>query len=218
MGLLDDLKKQAEMLKSQQLSQQSLLQESIKVVEAKMHQTFLYLNDLLKQLAVLRPTNPTAYSIPGIGDFQNLAFAESFIDYRKKKIDDKDYYDFITFFIRWTLPANLVLERDMPATIQKVRDVLWSYGLKFTEEEIKKPGGGFQKMKFIVPSTVTCDITVTADHENCRLVVKGKHFLRLGADELRIPAYDVNEALLEEFAKMLIGQPSVLRKYRATTL
>jgi len=218
MGLLDDLKKQAEMLKSQQLSQQSLLQESIKVVEAKMHQTFLYLNDLLKQLAVLRPTNPTAYSIPGIGDFQNLAFAESFIDYRKKKIDDKDYYDFITFFIRWALPANLVLERDMPATIQKVRDALWSYGLKFTEEEIKKPGGGFQKMKFVVPSTVTCDITITGDHDNCRLVVKGKHFLRLGADELRIPAYDVNEALLEEFAKMLIGQPSVLRKYRATTL
>lgn len=218
MGLLDDLKKQADMVKSQQLSQQSMLQESIKLVEARMHQMFLYLNDLLKQLAVLRPTNPTAYSIPGIGDFQNLAFAESFIDYRKKKIGDKDYYDFITFFIRWTLPTSLVLERDMPATMQKVRDVLWNYGLKFTEEEVKKPGGGFQKMKFTVPSTVTCDITVAADYENCRLVVKGKHFLRLGADELRIPAGDINEALLEEFAKMLIGQPSVLRKYRAATL
>ncbi|MBI5910124.1 MAG: hypothetical protein HY848_09245 [Betaproteobacteria bacterium] len=218
MGLLDDLKKQADMVKSQQLSQQSMLQESIKLVEARMHQTFLYLNDLLKQLAVLRPTNPTAYSIPGIGDFQNLAFAESFIDYRKKKIGDKDYYDFITFFIRWTLPTSLVLERDMPATMQKVRDVLWNYGLKFTEEEVKKPGGGFQKMKFTVPATITCDITVAADYENCRLVVKGKHFLRLGADELRIPAGDINEALLEEFAKMLIGQPSVLRKYRAATL
>ena len=215
MGLLDDLKKQAEMVRSQQLSQQSILQESIKLLEAKMHQTFLYLNDLLKQLAVLRPTNPMAYSIPGIGDIQNLEFAESFIDYRKKKLFDKDYYDVITFFIKWASPASLSLERDMPATIQKVRDLLWNFGLKFTEEEIKKPGGGFQKMKFTVPSTVTCDITIAADHDNGRLVVKGKHFLRLGADELRIPADDINEALLEEFAKMLIGQPSVLRKYRA---
>jgi len=218
MGLLDDLKKQADMVKSQQLSQQSMLQESIKLVEAKMHQTFLYLNDLLKQLAVLRPTNPTAYSIPGIGDFQNLAFAESFIDYRKKKIGDKDYYDFITFFIRWSSPTSLVLDRDMPATMQKVRDVLWNYGLKFAEEEVKKPGGGFQKMKFTVPATITCDIVISADQDNCRLAVKGKHFLRLGADELRIPAGDITEALLEEFAKMLIGQPSVLRKYRAVTL
>jgi hypothetical protein len=179
-----------------------------------MHQTFLYLNDLLKQLAVLRPANPAAYSIPGIGDFRNLEFAESFIDYRKKKIVDRDYYDVITLFIKWALPANLVLERDMPATMQKVRDVLWNYGVKFTEEEMKNPGGGFQKVRFIVPNAITCDITIVADHAAGLLVVKGKHFLRLGADELRIPAGDIDEALLEEFAKMLIGQPSVLRKYR----
>ncbi len=214
MGLLDDLKKQADMVKSQQISQQSMLQESIKLVEAKMNQTFLYLNDLLKQLAVLRPSNPTVYLIPGIGEIQNLGFAESFIDYRKKKINDKDHYDFINFFIKWASPANLVIERDMPATIQKVRDALWGFGLKAAEEEVKKPGGGFQKMKFTLPHVITCDITISADHENARLVVKGKHFLRLGPEELRIPAADVNEALLEEFAKMLIGQPTVLRKYR----
>ena len=218
MGLLDDLKKQADMVKSQRLSQQSMLQESIKLVEAKMHQTFLYLNDLLKQLAVLKPTNPTVYSIPGVGDFQNLGFTESFIDYRKKKIGDKDYYDFITLFIKWDSSVSLIVERDMPAAIQKVNDMLWSFGIKFTDEKIKKPGGGFEKMKFTVPSNVTCDITITADHDNARLVVKGKHFFRLGADELRIPAGDVNEALLEEFAKMLIGQPSVLRKYRVAAV
>ena len=218
MGLLDDLKKQADMVKSQQLSQQSMLEDSTALVETKMNQTFLYLNDLLKQLAVLRPTNPTAYSIPGVGDFQNLGFTESFINYRKKKIGDKDHFDFITMFIKWSSPANLTVERDMPAAIQKVNEVLWSFGLKFTEEKIMKPGGGFEKMKFTVPSSVTCDLTITADHANGRLVVKGKHFFRLGSDELRIPAGDINEALLEEFAKMLIGQASTLRKYRVATL
>jgi len=218
MGLLDDLKKQADMVKSQQLSRASFLQESIKLVDAKMHQTFLYLNELLKQLAVLKPTNPTAYSIPGVGDFQNLAFIEAFIDYRKKKIGDRDYYDNITLFIKWASPVSLSVERDMPAAIQKVTDVLWSFGIKFTEEKINKPGGGFEKMKFTVPSNVTCDITIKADHDSARLVVKGKHFFRLGADELRIPAAEVDEALLEEFAKMLIGQSSTLRKYRVAAV
>ena len=218
MGLLDDLKKQADMVKSQQLSHQTFLQESIKLVEGRMHQTFLYLNDLLKQLAVLKPVNPTVYSVPGVGDFHDLGFAESFIDYRKKRIGDSDYYDNISLFIKWTSPVNLVVERDMPAAIQKVSDVLWSFGIKFTEEKIKKPGGGFEKMKFTVPSNVTCDITISADHDNARLVAKCKHFFRLGPDELRIPAADINEALLEEFAKMLIGQPSALRKYRVATI
>jgi hypothetical protein len=215
MGLLDDLKKQADVVKSQQLSQLSMQQDGIKLVESKMNQTFLYLNDLFKQLAVLRPANPTVYSIPGIGDLRNLGFAESFIDYRKKKIADKDYYDVISFFIRWASPENIIIERDMPATMQKVRDMLWSFGLKFTEEEVRKAGGGLLKTKFIVPHTITCDIIISADHENTRLVVKGKHFLRLGADELRIPAQDVDVAMLEEFAKMLIGQSTTLRKYRA---
>jgi hypothetical protein len=218
MGLLDDLKKKADMVKTQRLSQQAMLQEGIKLVDDRMHQTFLYLNDLFKQLAVLMPTNPMAYSIPGIGDFRNLVFAESFIDYRRKKIIDKDCYDVITLFIKWASPASLSFERDMPTTIQKVRDVLWSFGLKFTEDETRKAGGGIQKIKFTVPNTVTCDIIISADHENGRLVVKGKHFLRLGADELRIPAGDVDEALLEQFAMMLIGQPSALRKYCVTTL
>jgi hypothetical protein len=218
MGLLDDLKKQADLVKSQQLSRQSMLQESTKLVEAKMHQTFLYLNDLLKQLAVLRPTNPTVYSIPGVGEFQNLAYVESFIDYRKRKIDDRDHYDHIRLYVKWHSPTNLTIERDMPATIQKANDVLWSFGLKFTEEKIKKPGGGFEKMKFTVPGNITCDITITADQDNARLVVKGKHFFRLGADELRIPADDIDETLLEEFAKMLIGQPSALRKYRVAAM
>ena len=218
MGLLDDLKKQADMVKSQQLSQSAILEENIRLVEARMHQAFLYLNDLLKQLAVLKPTNPTVYTIPNVGDFQNLGFAESFINYRKKKIGDRDYYDYITMFIKWSSPTSLTIERDMPAAIQKVNDALWSFGLKFTEEKIKKPGGGFEKMKFTVPSSVSCDITITADHENARLAVKGKHFFRLGADELRIPAADIDETLLEEFAKMLIGQPSVLRKYRVASL
>jgi hypothetical protein len=215
MGLLDDLKKQADMVTSQQIFQQGMLMESVKLVDSKMNQTFIYLNDLLKQLAVIKPTNSLAYSIPGVADFQNLGFTESFCDYRKKKIGDKDHYDSIGMFIKWSSPASLTIERDMPATIQKVRDALWSYNMKFTEEEIKK-GGNFQKLKFIVPAAVTMDLTITADHENARLLAKGKNIFRLGADELRIPAPEVNDELLEEVAKTLIGQPSSLRKYRAS--
>ena len=218
MGLLDDLKKQAELVKTQQLSQQSILEENIKLVEARMQQAFQYLHELLKQLAVLKPTNPIVYTIPGAGDLRNLGFVDSFIDYRKKKIGDKDYFDTILLFVKWATPETLTVERDMPAAIQKLNDVLWGSGIKFTEEKIKKPGGSFEKMKFTIPCKLTCDITITADHANARLLVKGKHFFRLGMDELRIPAGEVDETLLEEFAKMLIGQPSALRKYRGAAL
>ncbi|MBI2318982.1 MAG: hypothetical protein HYU75_18805, partial [Betaproteobacteria bacterium] len=50
MGLLDDLKKQAEMVKTQQLSQDSLRDEALRLVEETMKHTSHYLTDLLKQL------------------------------------------------------------------------------------------------------------------------------------------------------------------------
>jgi len=65
MGLLDDLKKQADLVKTQQILQQNLQGDKLKLVEDKMKQTFQYVHELLKQLAVLKPTSPLVYSILG---------------------------------------------------------------------------------------------------------------------------------------------------------
>jgi len=78
MGLLDDLKKQAELVKTQQISRESLREENLKLVEEKMRQAFQYLNELLKQLTVLKPVNSATYSLPGIADMRNLGFSETF--------------------------------------------------------------------------------------------------------------------------------------------
>ena len=215
MGLLDDLKKQAEMVKTQQLSQDSLRDDAIKLVEDKMKQTFHYLNDLLKQLAVIKPTNPMAYSIPGVGDLSNLKFAESFIDFRRKRLNDKDHFDVITFYLKWGTGENLVVERNMPVTAQKVRDLLFSYNLKFAEEETKNVRGLVASTKFTVQPVIVTDISIKADHDLGRLLITAKNLMRLGRDDFVVPAAEINDAMLEEFAKSLIGQSSGFRKFRA---
>ncbi|MBI4294332.1 MAG: hypothetical protein HY661_22865 [Betaproteobacteria bacterium] len=217
MGLLDDLKKQAEMVKTQQLSQDSLRDDAIKLVEDKMKQTFHYLNDLLKQLAVIKPTNPMVYSVPGVGDLSSLQFFESFIDFRRKRINDKDHFDVVTFYLKWSSGENLVVERDMPVTAQKVRDLLYSYNLKFTEEETKNERGMVAKTKFTVQPAIVTDVTIKADHEQGRLLITAKNLLRLGRDDFVVPAGEINDAMLEEFAKSLIGQASGFRKFRSVS-
>lgn len=214
MGLLDDLKKQAELVKSQQMSQQSAREENLKAVEEKMRLAFGYLNELLKQLAVLKPVNPLVFSLPGLGDFKDLGFAESFIDYRRKRVNDREYFDLISFYIKWGTGQTFAIDRDMPAAAQKVRDALFAYGLKFQEEEVKGQRGTASIWRFTVQSAVVTDVVVRADHDAGRLVVTGKNLERLGNDAFAIPAADVTEALLEEFAKILLGQPGGFRKYR----
>ncbi|HTQ74879.1 MAG TPA: hypothetical protein VMI74_11390 [Burkholderiales bacterium] len=214
MGLLDDLKKQADLVKTQQIQQQTLQGDKLKLVEDKMKQTFQYVHELLKQLGIVKPTSPLVYSIPGVTDFRNLAFAESFIDYRKKKISDKEYFDTIHFFIKWAGPDIYTTEKDMPPAMQRIREALWLSKVKFIEEEKKNAKGFVVGAKFIVPASVLTDIIIKADHEQGKLHFQTTHMFGLGVEYISIPAQEVNDGVLDDLAKALIGQQSEIRKYR----
>jgi hypothetical protein len=214
MGLLDDLKKQADLVKTQQILQQNLQGDKVKLVEDKMKQTFQYVHELLKQLGIVKPTSPLVYSIPGVADFKNLVFAESFIDYRKKRISDKEYFDTVHFFIKWAGPDTVTIEKDMPPAMQRIREQLWLSKVKFIEEEKKNSKGFVVGAKFIVPASVLTDIIIKADHEQGKLHFQTTHMFGLGVEYLSVPAPEIGESMLDDLAKALIGQPSEIRKYR----
>jgi hypothetical protein len=213
-GLLDDLKKQADLVKTQQILQQNLQGDKVKLVEDKMKQTFQYVHELLKQLAVVKPKSPLVYSIPNVGDLKDLVFAESFIDYRRKRINDKEYFDTIHFFIKWASPETIVIEKDMPPAMQRIRESLWLSKVKFVEEEKKNARGFVIGAKFVVPASVLTDIVVKADHDQARLLFQATHIFGLGVEQFIVPAQDISEEMLEDFAKALIGQPSQIKRYR----
>jgi hypothetical protein len=214
MGLLDDLKKQAELAKTQQVSAKSLQEDSMKAVEAKAKLTFQYLHDLLKQLAVLKPVNPVNFSIPGVTELKNLTYLDSFIDNRKKRIHDIEVIDTINFYIKWGSTNKITIEKDMPAPAQKIREGLTQNGVKFAEDEMRSPRGTIAGWKFTVDQAINTDVKIIADHDNLRMTIGGRNLLRLGSDEFVVPILDINEAWLEEFAKSLLGHPSNLQKYK----
>lgn len=215
MGLLDDLKRQADMVRTHDSRVRANLQDNVRVVDEAMHRSFLYLLELFKQLAILKPTNPTVYGILGVGELRDLSYVDAFVDPRKKKFAERDVYDYMEFYLKWSAPRNLVVVRDMPQTIAKVRDMLWATNIKFTEVETKSAYNSVLKVEFTIPAAVTVNFTLRADHEGRRLLFFGKNALRLGTDDFAVPADDLTEGVLEELAKMLIGQKSDFERFRA---
>jgi hypothetical protein len=215
MGLLDDLKRQADMARTHDSLQKSVREENVRAVDEAMHRTFFYLLDLFKQLAVLKPVSPIVYSMSGIGELRNLQFTDSFVDGRKKRFGEREAYDYVDFWLTWSAPGSLVVERDLPQAIAKVRDMLWAYNIKFTEEEKRNEQRSVVKVIFTIPKSLNVDFTLKADHENRKLLFYGKNALRLGMDDFAVPADEMTEAVVEELAKVLIAQPSEFtRKYR----
>ena len=216
MGLLDDLKRQADMVRTHDSLQRSNLQENSRVVDQAMHKTFLYLLELFKQLEVIKPANPVVYQIESVGSIKDLRYGGGFVDPRKKKFAERDVYDYMDFYVKWAAPTSMVIERDMPHTIKKVKDMLWMFNIKFTEVETKTSYGSISKVQFTIPSAVTVNFTLKADIENRKLLFYGKNALQLGIDDFAIGADELTDAVLEELAKMLIGQHNNFIKYRTT--
>jgi hypothetical protein len=214
MGLLDDLKKQADLVKTQQILQESLQGDKLKLVEEKMKQTFQYVHELLKQLTVVKPTNPLMFSIPGVSSLVGLALTDSFIDYRRKRIGDKEYFDTIHFFIKWASGNMVTVNCDDAASAQRAREALWASKVKFEEEEKKSTRGILIGAKYTFPAAILTDITVTADHVQGELLVQAKNLFGVGVEQLKIPAPEVTDDLLEDLAKALIGQKSNVGKFR----
>jgi hypothetical protein len=217
-GLLDDLKKQADAVRTHDNFKRSLEVENLQKVEEAMRRSFKYLHDLLEQLKIIKPVNPIVFALPGIGDLRDLAFADSSIDYRTARIDDKDYLERIDLYIMWSLPSDLVVERDMPTTAEKVRQQLRIANVKFTEDEKKSAQGSVSLYRFKIPKTVRVDVSLRADYPKRRVPIVSKNLLRTGGDDFAFPADDCNEKLLEDLALTLIGQPSEFRRYRTVLM
>jgi hypothetical protein len=46
------------------------------------------------------------------------------------------------------------------------------------------------------------------------LLFQATHIFGLGVEQFIVPAQDISEEMLEDFAKALIGQPSQIKRYR----
>ena len=95
--------------------------------------------------------------------------------------------------------------------------MLWHSNIKFTEVETKTEFGSVGKCKFTIPAALTVNFTLKADIEGRRLLFYGKNALRLATDDFVVPADELTDELLEELAKVLIGQQrnSSFLRYRA---
>src|SRR6266568_1331809 len=187
MGLLDDLKKQADLVKTQQILQQSLQGDKLKLVEEKMKQTFQYVNELLKQLTVVKPTNPLMFSIPGVSNLIGLALTDSFIDYRRKRIGDKEYFDTIHFFVKWESGNTVTVNCDDAVAAQRAREALWASKVKFAEEEKKSPKGILVGARFTFPAAILTDMTISADPPPGDLLLFPNNLFVVRVDPLRLP-------------------------------
>lgn len=211
MGLLDDLKQQAESRKVQEQTNEAQKAQNLQVVNTALRGVFQYFTEFANSLNILKPDVTRSFYLEATTKFDNLAQGSYRVRDRRKTIDHRDYFEEVTLRFSWSGPQPLIVERDTPALIQRLRDSLAGYNLRYECREVRNERGAVERAIFTIEPEVIADATFAGNWDTGKVRLTLKNVEMLGAIDFQYETTEVEGALFEELAKLLLGKPNALR-------
>lgn len=207
MGLLDDLKKQADALKAQDTDKTESLRSTAVAVDHSLRRAFLYLNDLGKQLNVVQMPSPFKFDLATVGEVDGLVIKDFFCDFRSKHFIDKDYYGEVQVAYR-CFSERVITVKKGPDDMEKFRDVLWQSNIEHKSEQFRNERKVITHEVFKVRCDFRVQAKIEGDHESGKLKIVSKNVGGFQLDLFNVMAQEMNDQAVEEFAKYFIGRPN----------
>jgi hypothetical protein len=203
MSLLDDLKKQADLQKGQEGDSAEQKKRHFDAVQAALKLVSRYLSELAKSLNVIKPPVRRSFAVEQTIKLDNLFAVEYSAMDRRQTIEHKDHLRDVFIRFRWISeqPATIMAEKRSPPTIQRLREDLQSYGLRFNLNEVKNDRHIVERGVFAIQNEIGAAVTATGDWETGKIRLRLKNIERLGNFDFHYDADELDNALLEELAK-----------------
>jgi hypothetical protein len=212
MGLLDDLKQQADSLRQKQQVTQAELNQNLQLAHAGLKDGLHYLVDLFNSLNVIKPVVPRYYYLEGgVSKLENLLQCDYNCNGRRLTVDHKDYIEAIVLRFRCVGNGQVTIEKQSDPMVQRLRDHLWTHALKFDVNEVRNERGYVERGIFTLKCEVPVTITIAGDLENAQIKITTKNLEKLGE---YVYVYDFDEFgkdVLEELGKVIIAKPNNFR-------
>lgn len=205
-SLLDTLKMQAfEKLQSEE-KKSSLQAETFQRMSLALERAFLYLNDLTRQLNILKPRYVKAYPFFGIVDFDQMSWMEGRADFRMQQTATDDrYYEQVTLRYRLVAEKPFVVTRENPVH-EKLRKALFDNNIAFTVEEARNERNQVERATFTFPCEIKAGLMFAANYETGELSLKTRNIERFGIMEFHMKPEDIDTVSLEELTRLILGE------------
>lgn len=216
-SLLARLKQKAETLQqdadqrgAQQEAQAQYLSDSLGAV-------FHYLDDLIKQLNIIKPEIPKEFVFPGNIVFAGMGWVEGAADFRMVPSATEDrLHDSISARFRILAPRQITVERDALG-VEPLRKMLHDYGITFKVEEQQNARKMVERATFYFPCEIKAGFIIRADYEAGNILLRTRNIDRFGMMEFRLQPSDLNQETLDELTKLFLGEKSnFLQIFRRT--
>ncbi len=212
MGFLQQLKQQANEVKSQQGTQGQALDANVQTTEAACQTVQHYLADLAAQLNVIEPA-ARALSLDGRVRWPDMKLSGFRFDVRKKILRQREVVDYVS--LGWqvlprvptTDPARVSV--NFPPELARVESRLRAGHIKHARLEQRHPDTlKLQAIVFEHELAVRASVVFTTDHDQGLVRVRLACVTGLESQEVTLPATRLVTAWLDDLAKAIVGQPS----------
>ncbi len=211
-SFLNQLKTQASALQTETSSKLDNIEANTVQTEMACKTTWLYLSDLAKQLEVIGPAGPR-FTLDGKTPWPAMKLRGFRVDSRKKMLRDKEVYG--TLGMGWTVvpqmgsPVGGSVSVNFPPDLERVESRLASGQVKHDRKEIRHPEKNtLQAIRFEYTTETRGSVMVTPDHDKGTLAFRLANLSGFGIVSTSWPAARVKADLLDELAKLVVGQPS----------
>ena len=210
-SLLGQLRRQAAVRQRELHTELAERSASNNALEQTLKYMFFYLHDLVQQLNIVKPAIPRDYTAAGDVVFKDLVWQEGFADYRTQSQAAGAMVELVTLSYQLASPLTFTIERDGPA-VERLRTALFDYGLQFSCKEFKNERSYVERAEFQVSGQVAVSARWKADFGNGKLILESRNLERLGSNSQAIRPDAVDQALLDEFGRLVLGLPNRFRE------
>jgi len=212
MGLLDDLKKEADTLKNQEAERTQSIKANAATVDRALRKTFQYMYELFRQLNVVKPACPRTYDLLTVGKIDGLIQSDYRIEFRTSQRDNKEHYENLSITFKRSKPEQLSVKREAE-NIERFRDLLWQNNMRFTSEPFRNERRVIIMEVFKINCDIICGVDIVGDYESGAIRFKLKNVEDFGPTLYTLEPDAVNDQSLEELATLLIGKDSNFKNY-----
>ncbi len=209
MGLLDELKNEAQELKAREDDGQDPTQvnanpdadaeQARRMLAPKMKALYNYFKEFNEHLNVVSPDVTGDYLLEGLGTLNNLRQG----DYKLATDDPKSIQKF-TFHWSCSGSGRQEFKITNPILAEKHREILWNLNLRFNKRDLQSGAGAV----FVVEAFVPVSFEFEADPVKNVISLKLKNLGALGVVTHFYSPDKVNAELMDELAKCVLRRPN----------
>ena len=165
---------------------------------------FQYLAELARDLNVVTPTTGRPYDFFYLGRVPTVVLSEAFTDLRARKVDTKDYGDWVFFRFR-ARPSDPATATLLGGDISRFRNYLDALKVPFElKEEAKDDFGQTARAAVTISAPLPCEINIRADYDAFKLSIELVNVRRPGRSKCALDPKTF-DGVVDDLARYVLG-------------